>query len=256
MVLIFSLDNSIVVLLKHITSYIRQILKMRVGNMKLNIFSIIVGYAVLPNLYYRGFSSKVIRKAITKDKVISLTFDDGPNPQYTPELLDVLKKNDVKCTFFVLAENAQKYPDIIKRIKSEGHHIGLHSLKHTNAIFSLPNQTQKDFSKSMKIMNNLGIKVEFFRPPWGIFNPLTYYYAKTYNLKIVLWSIHAMDWSRWVTESYIKEKLINNVKPGDIILLHDSGGFKNSPKKTIGALKAVLPHFKRNGYRFILAKDL
>lgn len=231
--------------------------KIEEDNMKsLDIFSLILGYAVVPSLYYRGFSNKIIKKAPTKDKVIALTFDDGPSPQYTPRLLDVLKKNNVKCTFFVLAENAQKYPDIIKRIEDEGHYIGLHSLKHRNAIFSLPHQTRKNFSKALNIMDNLGIKVEFFRPPWGIFNPSTNYYAKANNLKVILWSIHAMDWSRWVTEDYIKNKLINNIKSGDIILLHDGRGSKNSPMKTIGALQTVLPVLKRKGYRFILAKDL
>jgi peptidoglycan-N-acetylglucosamine deacetylase len=224
--------------------------------MHLDILSLILGYAVIPSLYYRSFPNKVIKKAPTKDKVIVLTFDDGPDPQYTLKLLDVLKTNDVKCTFFVLAESAQRYPDIIKRIKNEGHYIGLHSLKHTNAIFSLPDQTRKDFSKSVSIMNKLGIKVKFFRPPWGIFNPLTYHYAKAYNLKIVLWSIHAMDWSRWVTEEYIRKKLTNNIKSGDIILLHDSRGSKNSPNQTIKALKIVLPLLKRKGYRFILVSDL
>ncbi|MFL0195416.1 polysaccharide deacetylase family protein [Clostridium sp. WILCCON 0269] len=224
--------------------------------MNLDIFSLIVGYTIAPSLYYRSFSNKIIKKAPTKGNVIALTFDDGPNPEYTPKLLDVLKKNDIKCTFFVLAENAQKYPDIIKRIESEGHYIGLHSLKHMNAIFSSPYQTRKNFSEALNIMDHLGIKIKFFRPPWGIFNPLTYYYANANNLKIILWSIHAMDWSRWVTEDYIKKKLINNIKSGDIILLHDGRGSKNSPTKTIRALQTVLPVLKRKGYRFILVKDL
>ncbi|MFL0198007.1 polysaccharide deacetylase family protein [Clostridium sp. WILCCON 0269] len=224
--------------------------------MNWNILSLILGYAVVPSLYYRGFSNKIIKRAAMKDKVIALTFDDGPDPRYTPKLLDVLKRNDIKCTFFVLAENAQKYPDIIKRIESEGHYIGLHSLKHMNAIFSLPYQTRKNLSKALNIMDNLGIEVKFFRPPWGIFNPLTNYYAEANNLKIILWSIHAMDWSRWVTEDYIEKKLINNVKSGDIILLHDGRGSKNSPTKTIRALQTVLPVLKRKGYRFILVSDL
>jgi peptidoglycan/xylan/chitin deacetylase (PgdA/CDA1 family) len=222
----------------------------------LNIFSLILGYTIAPSLYYRDFSNKVFKKAHTKDKVIALTFDDGPDPQYTPELLDVLKENDIKCTFFVLAEKAQKYPDIIKRIENEGHHIGLHSLKHTNAIFSLPNQTKKDFSESLGIMDDLGIRIKFFRPPWGIFNPLTYHYAKGYNYQIVLWSICAMDWSRWATEDFIKKRLTSKVKPGDIILLHDSRGAKNSPRKTINSLKFILPRLREKGYQFILIQDL
>lgn len=223
--------------------------------MNYDILSLILGYTIMPSLYYRGFSSKIIKKIPTKDKVIALTFDDGPDPQYTPKLLDVLKKNNIKCTFFVLAENAQKYPHIIKSIKNEEHYIGLHSLKHTNEIFLSPHQIRKNFSKALNIMDNLGIEIKFFRPPWGIFNPLTYYYSKFYNLKIVLWSIHAMDWSRWVTEDYIIKRLTSNIRPGDIILLHDSRGSRNSPNKTIKALKIIVPLLKRRGYRFIPISD-
>ncbi|WP_242834285.1 hypothetical protein [Clostridium pasteurianum] len=75
-------------------------------------------------------------------------------------------------------------------------------------------------------------------------------------MKVVLWSIHAMDWSRWVTVEYIKNKLINNVKSGDIVLLHDGRGAQQSPLKTINALKFVLPYLKRNGYRFVMINEI
>ncbi|MEY8000699.1 polysaccharide deacetylase family protein [Clostridium sp. Mt-5] len=226
--------------------------------MKLNIFSLVLSYAILPSLYYRDFSNKIIKKVPSNgNKSIALTFDDGPDPQYTPKLLDILKINNLKCTFFVLAENAQKYPDIIKRIKNEGHCIGLHSLKHGNPIFSLPYQTKKSFVTALNIMDNLGVNIKFFRPPWGIFNPLTYHYAKSNNLKIILWSMHARDWSKWATEDYIKQKIINDIKPGDIILLHDgSRGMNNFPENTIKALKTILPILKKRGFQFIVANDL
>ncbi|WP_026881444.1 polysaccharide deacetylase family protein [Clostridium akagii] len=224
--------------------------------MKLFIFCVVIIYAVVPNLYYRKISKKIIKKVSSKEKIIALTFDDGPDPRYTLKLLDVLKQNNVRCTFFVLAEKAGRYPDIIKRIENEGHYIELHSLKHTNDIFKLPNKTEEDLSKSLKIMKNLGIKVEFFRPTWGIFNPVTFHCAKINHLKIVLWSIHAMDWSRWVTADYIKNKLIKDVKPGDIILLHDGRGAKESPLKTVKALKSVLPALKRDGYRFVMINEI
>lgn len=224
--------------------------------MKLFILCIVITYVIVPNLYYRKFSNKIIKKVSSKEKIIALTFDDGPDPRYTLELLHVLKQNNVKCTFFVLAEKAGKYPSIIKRIEEDGHYIELHAYKHTNDIFKLPNKTEKDFSKSLRIMNGLGLKVEFFRPTWGIFNPVTFHCAKINHLKIVLWSIHAMDWSRWVTVDYIKNRLIKKVKPGDIILLHDGRGAKNSPLKTIKALKYVLPALKKNGYRFVMINEV
>ncbi|OPJ62236.1 polysaccharide deacetylase family protein [Clostridium oryzae] len=224
--------------------------------MDLGILTLILVYVVFPNLRYRLFSSKVIKKFHPESNTVVLTFDDGPDPRYTPELLDVLKKNNVKCTFFVLASQAQKYPYLIKRIVSEGHCIGLHSLKHTNAIFTSPMKTKKDLEKSIKILGELGVDVKVFRPPWGMFNPVTCHYAKIHNFKIILWSLHAMDWSRWVNSDYIKHKIIKKVKPGDIILLHDGRGANHAPKRTISALKTILPILKKEGFNFAMAKDL
>jgi len=168
----------------------------------------------------------------------------------------VLKNNDVKCTFFVLASRASKYPDLVKRMITEGHNVGLHSFKHISEVFLSPFQTKKSFYKSLRILNDLEVKVNLFRPPWGIFNLLTCRYAMLCNCKIVLWSIHALDWSKYVTVEFIERRLINNVKPGDIILLHDGGGAKDAPKRTIAALKMAIPVLKGKGYKFVLAKDL
>lgn len=120
----------------------------------------------------------------------------------------------------------------------------------------LPQQTKKSFDKSLDILNKLEIKVNLFRPPWGIFNPLTYHYAKLCSCKIVLWSVQALDWSKYVTADFIKQRLVNGVRPGDIILLHDGRGAKNAPKRTIAALEAAIPTLKGKGYKFVLAKDL
>lgn len=226
------------------------------NTVELIIIAVILVYMLIPNVYYRNFSDKVIKRFSTKDKVVALTFDDGPDPRYTPELLDLLRLNNIKCTFFVLADKAKEYPELIKRISEEGHYIGLHYFKHMNALFRNPSQTKNDFQQSVNIMNTLGIKVHLFRPPWGIFNALTFHFAKEYDFKVILWSIHAMDWSRWTTVDRIKQKLVSRVRPGDIILLHDGRGANDAPKRTISALKTVIPALKKRGFNFVLAKDM
>lgn len=220
------------------------------------ICSLILIYSILPNIYYRLFSKSVIKRVSSDEKILVLTFDDGPDPEYTPKLLDVLKKNNVKGTFFILVDRASKYPDLVKRIVNEGHNIGLHSFRHVNEAFMLPFQTRKNFFKSLSILNELEVKVNLFRPPWGIFNLLTYRYAKLCNCKIVLWSIHALDWSKFTSVDFIRKRLVNKVRPGDIILLHDGGGAKNAPRKTIAALETAIPILKQKGYKFVLEKDL
>lgn len=220
------------------------------------IIAIIFVYIIIPNIYFRLFSHQVLRKAATRKKIIALTFDDGPDPQYTPELLNVLRKNDVKCTFFVLAENASKYPEIIKSILDDGHYIGLHSLKHINAIVESPKKTKITFLKSINIMENLGVKITLFRPPWGMVNLSTMFYAKTNHFKPILWSTHSYDWSGWNTVENIKNRLLKKIRPGDIVLLHDGRGRNNAPQRTIDALEIVIPTLKKEGYEFVLVKDL
>lgn len=220
------------------------------------IYSLIFVYAIFPNIYYRFFSRVVLRRAKAMGKVLALTFDDGPDPEYTPVLLDLLKEYEVKGTFFVLANKAAKYPELVRRMVREGHSVGLHSFRHINEAFMPPHQTKKELYRSLSILNQLDVKVNVFRPPWGIFNLLTCHYAMLLNCKIVLWSIHAMDWSKFASVDYIKQRLINKVRPGDIVLLHDGGGAKGAPQRTIAALKAAIPVLKGKGYSFVLAKDL
>lgn len=220
------------------------------------IYSFIFVYTIFPNIYYRFFSRIVLRKAHAREKILALTFDDGPDPEYTPILLDLLKEYDVKGTFFVLANKASRYPELVRRMVNEGHNVGLHSFRHINEAFLSPLQTKMEMYKSISILSELNVKVNVFRPPWGIFNILTCHYAMLLNCKIVLWSIHARDWSKYTSVDFIRQRLINKVRPGDIVLLHDGGGAKGAPQRTIAALKAAIPVLKGRGYRFVLAKDL
>lgn len=216
----------------------------------------IIIYTILPNFYYRNLSSVVIKRLPFKSNKIALTFDDGPNQRYTPLLLDLLSKNQIKCTFFVVAKNAMKNRDIITRMVKEGHTIGIHSYRHKSSWLSFPLETKKDFEISLKIMESTGIKITYFRPPWGTFNLLTNYYARRNKLTTVLWSINARDWSKHTSVSDIKEKLINSVTFGDIIVLHDNNGDECAPLRTIKALEEILPELKSKGFKFITLESL
>ncbi|QZY56390.1 polysaccharide deacetylase family protein [Crassaminicella profunda] len=208
-------------------------------------------YGVIPNHYYKYISRKVIRKMDAKQKQIALTFDDGPDPRYTHELLDLLKDYNIQATFFLVAEKSLKNRDILERIIHEGHSIGLHSLSHKHAWLSMPFETKKDFEKSMKIFKELKVNLKFFRPPWGTFNILTQYFAKKLGLETILWSINGRDWSSQVTSKEIAKRIMNYIQDGDIILLHDSGGAEGAPKRTLEALKEIIPKLKNDGYKFV-----
>lgn len=211
-------------------------------------------YSILPNVYFRFFSRKVMRNLSGlnfENKEISLTFDDGPDERYTPQLLDLLKQHNIKVTFFVLGEKAEKYPQLIKRMAKEGHTVGLHANKHVGAPFRSYKAMKQDFHHSIMVLKLLGITVEYYRPPWGLVNIISAKFIKKYHFKSVLWTIHASDWSARVDQAHIEKVLTEDVRAGDIILLHDGRGAEGAPQRTIDALKNALPIMKEKGFIFV-----
>ncbi len=216
-------------------------------------------HSIIPTLYNKYINSNII-KLTNKDNEIMLTFDDGPDERYTNNLLDVLKENQIKATFFVVAENAKNNPEIIYRMHKEGHTIALHSLEHKNALFYSYKYTKKDFKNSIEIMKNFNYQINYYRPPWGHSNIFTNFFVKKYNLKMILWDVMAEDWSKYATVDSISSKLILRTDRNSIICLHDagenSGGAFDAPLKTIEALSTVLPKLKLVGYKFITPERL
>lgn len=204
-------------------------------------------YVAVPSLYFK-FMYKLKRKE--NGKTIYLTFDDGPSSEYTEMLLDVLKKYNVKASFFCVAEFANENEKIIKRMRKEGHLIGLHSLKHENAYLMDVFKTNKDFRESMQIMNKLGQDITYYRPPWGDLNLASLFNIKRYNLKLVLWNVMAEDWEGDTTTFDIEVKLLRRIQGGDIICLHDGRGENEAPSRTIEALDKVIPILLGKGFKF------
>ncbi len=218
------------------------------------ILFVVIIYMLIPSIWGRHISQNVIRK-VNGGKNIALTFDDGPDKIYTMHLLEVLNKYNVKVTFFMLAKKAQENPNIVKAIKDNGHEIEIHSYNHRCQLLHLPLSSGKDISRSIKTMSSLGIKINLFRPPWGLFNLFTIYYINKFNLKGVFWTRHAFDWSKFMTLDKIKNILLNNIKAGDIILLHDSNENEKAPPRTIEALDDIIPKLQSKGFKFITLKE-
>lgn len=197
----------------------------------------------------------------TKNKVIALTFDDGPSPVWTPKILDELKKQNVKATFFVVGAHAEKYPEIIKRIFQEGHEIGNHTYLHHVLLYYTNDELQLELRYTEDIIKDItGEKTNLFRPPKGWLTKREKDYIKDLGYKIILWTLNSKDWVTFFNYKYIVKNLIKNTKPGDIILFHDSGGTfslkEGNRANTAQAVSLLIDELKKKGYKFVPVSEL
>lgn len=217
-------------------------------------------YTIFPTCYvlYQKDRDHSLSEQMRKKNQIMLTFDDGPDEEDTIQLLDLLKKNQVHATFFVLASEAQKKEFILKRMKQEGHRIALHGFSHKSAMLMGYWKTKEQLIKGRQILKEMGYEVVYYRPPWGHINLWTLYLTKRLKMQMIFWTVMAKDWESQATVHSILEKLRTQVEPGSIICLHDagkqSGGAKGAAKKMIAALTFLLPIWKKQGIRLIVPK--
>jgi len=186
------------------------------------------------------------------EKVIALTFDDGPWPESTAKVLDILKKNDIKATFFVLGQNVKNYPDLLKRVVAEGHTVGNHTWHHWYHFMNPQTAAYEIDHTTDIIFQTTGVKTNMFRPPGGIMRNGVAAYAKNSKYAIIIWSSDSMDYSRPSVP-----RLINNIfreaKPGGIVLMHDGGGNRS---QTVEALPTIIANFRKEGYSFVTVPEL
>jgi peptidoglycan/xylan/chitin deacetylase (PgdA/CDA1 family) len=221
-------------------------------------FYFLTFYAFLPALISRIFGFKVFMRGKT-DKEIALTFDDGPDPIYTPRLLDLLKRQGARATFFVVGENAERHPDIIARIHEEGHIIGIHNYVHHTNWFMRPRTVKRQIHRTSDVIKRItGTRPMYYRPPWGIVN--VFDYANLGYLQIVLWTSLFGDWRKRVNADKLYKRMKRKLKPGHVFLLHDCGrtfgADRDAPANTIAALERILYDGQSMGYRFVGIDDM
>lgn len=191
-------------------------------------------------------------KLTPQQKVIALTFDDGPWPESTAQVLDILKQNQIKGTFFLIGQNVKNYPALVKREIAEGHVIGNHTWHHWYQFLNPQAAAYEIVHTEDLIYQVTGIKTNLFRPPGGIMHNGVADYARNSKYAIILWSSDSADYSRPAVP-----KLINNVfreaKPGGIVLMHDGGGNRS---KTVQALPEIIANFRKQGYTFVTIPEL
>ncbi len=189
----------------------------------------------------RAFNKKAIWSIPNNVKEIFLTFDDGPTPLITNHTLDILKKHNIKATFFCLGKQVEKNPEIFKKIIDEGHAVGNHSYSHLKGWTTKNEQYLEDVRKGEAI-----IKSNLFRPPYGkikrsqvnLLNPQT---------KIILWDVLPGDFSPKNNVEKIVSNTVNSIEPGSIIVLHDNNKCGN---KMLQALPFIIDKLKEKKYKF------
>lgn len=202
----------------------------------------------------KSFRGKTIKQAklAANDKLIALTFDDGPWPKYTAQVLEVLKKNKIKATFFVVGEVLQRHPDLGKRIVSEGHVIGNHTWNHWYHFFNKEAAALEIDRTSDLIYKTTGTKTTLFRPPGGMLHNGLAAYAQSKDYTVVMWSADSIDYALPSAPTLVNT-VIRQASPGGIVLLHDGGGPR---KNTVAALPAMISRLKKKGYRFVTIPEL
>lgn len=191
----------------------------------------------------------------TNEPVISLTFDDGPDPLYTPYLLEILKKYNAKATFFMVGILAQRYPELVKRIGNEGHAIGNHSWDHPSFPLISSKERKRQISECDRVINSC----KLFRPPYGDQSIRSRYDILLTGHKVIAWNIVAMDWMDKSVE-FMVERVTSQIKPGSIILFHDNlftYQDKNfiDRERTVKAVEIILQKLSSQ-YRFVTVPEL
>ena len=181
------------------------------------------------------------------EKKIALTFDDGPHPYYTEQLLDGLKERGVVVTFFVTGEHAALHPDVIQRMSEEGHLIGNHTFSHIQLRRGNLEEFKEELMQTNQVLEEItGEKVTYVRPPYGTWNKSL---EKELNMIPVLWTIDPLDWcSKDV--SCITRRVMEKVEENDIILMHDYY------ETTVTAALKIVDELLEEGYTFVTVEEI
>jgi len=200
-------------------------------------------------------SDMIIRRTSPRpsEKLIALTFDDGPWPGQTDRILDILQHEGVHATFFMQGGRVKKSPGLARRVAEEGHLVGNHTLSHKLLTAQKPKEVRRQIVGGAKVIRSAtGVRPVWFRPPYGAINGDVWKQTRELRLKVALWDIDTRDWSRPGTGKIIRvaEK---NAKPGAIILMHDGGSDR---RQTVAALPKIIRDLKAKGYVFVTLEEL
>ncbi|MGI6091934.1 MAG: polysaccharide deacetylase family sporulation protein PdaB [Veillonellaceae bacterium] len=222
-----------------------------------HIFYSIIGLFAIGTLYVQvadmiDTGPIAIAGTRTDQKVVALTFDHSWGNKFTPSILDTLKQNDVKVTFFIMGPWSQKYPEVAKRMVADGHQIGSHGYRHENYGDMSAEWVREDMQKAHNLIKEVtGVDATLIRPPNGHYSKQSLKVADELGYKTIIWNVDSLDWKN-PGRDVIVERVMKRLKPGAIILMHAS----DTPVQTADALPILLQKIKAEGYQIVTVGEL
>ena len=211
--------------------------------------------AILPE---SNFFGPVFSEVKTAQKIVALTFDDGPDPPYTGQILDILAEHQVPATFFLIGANAAKYPDLVRRIVAEGHQIGNHTYHHIDLLKVDRETVAAEIDQTNQVLRAaVGFVPHVVRPPHGFRDPVVMEVMSSRNMNVVEWSVMSKDWTNPGVEAIVR-RTIGKVQNGSVILLHDGDGIANVANRdqTVAATRQIIVELSAKGYKFVTVDEI
>lgn len=231
---------------------------MRIGKnfQKFLLFTIALFFAASLLIKVTNFHNYFgINRADTEVKVVALTYDDGPYPPYTNQLLDILGRYQVKATFFEIGRNIEKHPEIVPMIVARGDELANHSYSHKDMMFKPREFLLSEIEKTDKLLQELGVKQDSisFRPPFGRRFVVLSYLLSQMHKKQIMWDVNSQDYEKTLTVEDIANRVIDNVRSGSIVVMHDGGGDRS---RTVAATQIIVKALLSKGYEFKTVSEL
>lgn len=224
-----------------------------------------------PEKEVRGFPKREMVDLITmypelfiasgdsEEKKVALTFDDGPDDIFTPQILDVLKEKNVKATFFVIGKRAEGYPKVMRRIVDESHLVGNHTWSHPNIMKISLEDAKQEVLKTEKLLKSYcddsADRIKIFRSPYGSIDPERVEFISNIGYKIIAWNVDSLDWKGLSAEE-VKTNVLENVTEGSIILQHSAGGEGEDLSGSVEALPEIIDVLKEEGFEFVTVDEI
>ncbi len=211
------------------------------------------GYEVTSTVLRTPSTMVVMRVRPANGKLVALTFDDGPWPQSTARILNILRQEGVHATFFMLGNQAKRYPDLAKRVVAEGHTVGNHTLGHRElSAVSQAEVRRQILGGKRAIWHATGVETNLLRPPYGAMDSDAWRVVRRLNQNAVLWDVDSEDWTKPGTKKIVNG-VVRAVRPGSVVLFHDGGGDR---RQTAAALKYVIRKLRARGYTFVTIDEM